>query len=147
MIKNIFISKTIFFGNEIISFNNLIYYCEILGIKNIYLNSKINWLIKNDINTDKIHISIISPTKINCNSDDTLCSNMANFFYPKVIKPERRSIILKDEIKRNLPKIEIKKDDLYIYIRSGDIFKKNPGGYIPAPYCFYKRILEIEWLL
>ena len=80
LIKNIFIVKTNFFGNEIISFNNLIYYCEIFGIKNIYLNSKINWLIKNDINTDKIHISIISPTKINCNLEDTLCSHMVNFF-------------------------------------------------------------------
>ena len=68
LIKNIFISKTIFFGNEIVAFNNLIYYCEILGIKNIYLNSQIYWLIKNDIITDKIHISLISPNNINCNS-------------------------------------------------------------------------------
>ena len=143
LIKNIFIVKTNFFGNEIISFNNLIYYCEILGIKNIYLISKINWLIKNDINTDKIHISIISPSKINCDSDDTLCSNMANFFYPKVIKSERRSIILKDEIKRNLPQIKINKDDLYIYIRSGDSFRIGGNiNYVLAPYCFYTKILS-----
>jgi len=111
-----------FFGNEIIAFNNLISYCEILGIRNIYLSSKINWLIKNDINTDKIHISIISPNKINCNSDDTFCTSIGTFFYPIIMKPERRSIILKDEIKRNLPQIKINKEDLYIYIRSGDSF-------------------------
>ena len=142
-IKNIFISKTIFFGNEIISFNNLIYYCEILGIKNIYLNSKINWLIKNDINTDKIHISIISPTKIKCNLDNTLCSHMVNFFYPNVIKSERRSIILKDEIKRNLPEIKVNKEDLYIYIRSGDSFTIGGNVNYPlVPYCFYQKVLS-----
>ena len=143
LIKNIFITETGFFGNEIVSFNNLIYYCEILGIKNIYLNSGINWLIKNDINTDKIHLSIISPNKINCNSDDTLCSTMAKFFFPTIIKSERRSIILKDEIKRNLPKININKEDLYIYIRSGDSF--NIGGndrYPLVPYCFYQKVLS-----
>ena len=46
LLKNIFIESTINFGNQIIAFNNLIYYCEILGIKNIYLNSEINWYIK-----------------------------------------------------------------------------------------------------
>ena len=64
MLKNIFIKKTINFGNQMIAMNNLIYYCEIIGIKNIYLNSKINWYIKNDINTDKVHISIISKKKL-----------------------------------------------------------------------------------
>jgi hypothetical protein len=63
-LKNIFIKKTINFGNQMIAMNNLIYYCEIIGIKNIYLNSKINWYIKNDINTDKVHISIISKKKL-----------------------------------------------------------------------------------
>ena len=132
-----------FFGNEIIAFNNLISYCEILGIKNIYLSSKINWLIKNDINTDKIHISIISPNKINCNSDDTFCTSIGTFFYPIIMKPERRSIILKEEIKRNLPQIKINKEDLYIYIRSGDSF--DGGGniiYPIVPYCFYQKVLS-----
>jgi len=109
MLKNIFIKKTINFGNQMIAMNNLIYYCEILGIKNIYLNSKINWYIKNDINTDKIHISLISKKKINCNSKDTFCTHIINFFFPIIIKSKRRSIILKDEIKKNLPKLKIKK--------------------------------------
>ena len=143
MIKNIFISKTIFFGNEICAFNNLIYYCEVLGIKNIYLNCEIDWLIKNDINTDKIHISLLSPNKINCNSDDTFCGNFGIFFYPTIIKSERRSIILKDEIKRNLPQVKINEEDLYIYIRSGDSFKIGGNTNYPiAPYCFYQKVLS-----
>ena len=73
LVKNIFIISSFNFGNVIITFNNLIYYCEILGIKNIYLNSEIDWYIKKDINTDKIHISLISKNLINCTSYDTFC--------------------------------------------------------------------------
>ena len=144
LVKNIFITHICYFGNRMVALNNIIYYSEILGIKNIYLNSKYDWYIKSDIITDKLNISVISSSQINCNSNYTICGHIFFdfFFFPVLILPERRFTILKDEIKRNLPKIEIKKDDLYIYIRSGDIFKKNPGGYIPAPYCFYKRILE-----
>ena len=142
MLKNIFIKKTINFGNQIIAMNNLIYYCEILGIKNIYLNSKINWYIKNDINTDKIHISLISKKKINCNSIDTFCTHIIKFFFPIIIKSKRRSIILKDEIKKNLPKLKINKNDLYIYIRSGDSFKIGGNHYPPSPYCFYQKVIS-----
>ena len=57
-------------------------------------------------------------------------------------KPKRRSLLLKDEIKNNLPKIEIDKNDLYIYIRSGDSFKYHGNEYTPAPYCFYQKVLN-----
>ena len=142
LIKNIFISRTIRFGNQIIALNNLIYYCEILGIKNIYLNSAINWFIKNDIITDKIHISVIPTTKINCFSNDTFCCNVINFFYPMVIKSKRRTILLKEEIKKNLPRINVNNKDLYIYIRSGDSFMPYGNGYTPAPYCFYQKVIS-----
>ena len=59
-----------------------------------------------------------------------------------VIKAQRRSLILKDEIKLNLPKIKINKHDLYIYIRGGDSFQINGNGYTPAPYCFYQKVLS-----
>ena len=52
------------------------------------------------------------------------------------------SLILKDEIKRNLPKLNINKNDLYIYIRAGDLFSPNIyNGYIPYPYCFYEKVI------
>ena len=142
LVKNVFMTDGLNFGNLIVSFNNLIYYCEILGIKNIYLNSKINWFIKNDIITDKIHISFISKNLINCNSYETYCGWIYNFFYPQVVKSERRSLILKDEIKKNLPSVSVNKNDLYIYIRSGDSFKIGGNGYPQAPYCFYQKIIS-----
>ena len=74
LVKNIFITHELNFGNLIVAFNNLIYYSEILGIKNIYLNNKINWYIK-------IHISFISKNSINCSSYDTFCDHLFFFHY------------------------------------------------------------------
>lgn len=42
LLKNIFFKRPLNFGNQIAGFNNVIYYCEVLGIKNIYLNSEYN---------------------------------------------------------------------------------------------------------
>ena len=121
----------------------MLYYAEVLGIKNIYFNSRGKFYIKNDIYTDKIHITLKSQEEINCTSQEKFCGDFYNcFFHPKVIKPERRSLILKDEIKRNLPKINVKKNDLYIYIRSGDSFNKEGSQYSPFPYCFYQKIFS-----
>ena len=143
LVKNVFVNQICFFGNRMVALNNIIYYSEILGIKNIYLNSEYDWYIKNDIITDKIKVSVKPSSDINCNSEDTICGHIFfDFFFPVLILPEIRFTILKNEIKRNLPKVEIKKNDLYIYIRSGDSFTKDGPGYTPAPYCFYKRILE-----
>ena len=143
LLQNIFFRRPLNFGNHIAGLNNAIYYCEILGIKNIYFSSEYNWYITNDINTDKIHISLLSPKKVDCRSPETLCSLVNyDFFYPMIIKAERRSLILKEEIKKNLPKVKIRKNDLYIYIRSGDSFQTNGNGYTPAPYCFYQKILS-----
>jgi len=143
IVKNIFILDTFNFGNQIAAFNNLINYCEILGIKKIFLNSESHWLIKNDIKTNNIHISLLSRDKIQCESEVTYCGHLyPDFYYPMAFKPKRRSLLLKDEIKNNLPKIEIDKNDLYIYIRSGDSFKNHGNEYTPAPYCFYQKVLN-----
>jgi len=141
-VKNIFIEDAYPFGNRMIALNNIIYYSEVLGIKNIYLNSAYDWFIKNDVITNKIHISVINKSEINCDSKETFCGGNYEFYFPIYLKPERRSLILKDEIKRNLPRIKINKEDLYIYIRSGDSFGPMGNEYTPAPYCFYHRILS-----
>ena len=142
-VKNIAVNRPFSFGNQIIAINNIIYYCEILGIKNIYFNSKVDFYLKNDTITDKVHIWIIPEDKYDCSSRETYCGELfVNFFFPVEFKPKRRSLILKDEIKRNLPQVKINKDDLYIYIRAGDSFYSNVrNGYIPSPYCFYERII------
>ena len=52
---------------------------------------------------------------------------------------------MKNEIKKNLPKIYINPEDLFIHIRSGDIFKykaNNAMNYAQPPLCFYQSILN-----
>ena len=146
LVKNIFIKHPYNFGNQIISLNNVIFYCEVLGIKNIFLRAggdSNKWYIKDDVITDKIKISLLPKEKINCNSEETICVNLyPSLFYPNIIKPKRRSLILKEEILRNLPKIKTNKGDLYIHIRAGDMFSRYGNMYIPIPYCFYQKILS-----
>ena len=144
LVKNIFITKGGGFGNQYCCLNNIIFYSEILGIKNIYLNTDIKSLfIKDKVTTDKINIELKEKSQVNCASEDTFCGHIYfDFFYPLVFKPTARSIILKDEIKKNLPKVNIDKNDLYIHIRSGDVFEKKGNSYSPYPYCFYKKVLE-----
>ena len=101
LVKNIFITKTGGLGNQLCALNNIIFYSEILGIKNIYLNDAFNnWYIKNKIITNKLNISLANKNQINCNSEATFCGHIYfDFFFSVVFKPTARPIILKDEIK------------------------------------------------
>ena len=70
----------------------------------------------------KLNITIIKGN-VNCHASNTLCFYKSwDLLYPKVIKPQIRVQYIKDEILRNLPKVNIDPNDLYIHIRGGDIF-------------------------
>ena len=79
-VKNGVISEFIFFGNLMIGLNNIIYFCEILGIRNLYIKYKYDCYIKNDIITDKLHISVKPVDNLNCFSQDTFCVNLYVIF-------------------------------------------------------------------
>ncbi len=136
-LDTIYIKETIPFGNAMISINHIIYYCEVLGCKNIYFNPQINWYIKNKIVTEKLNISLNS--QVNCSDPTILCISLRrNFwYYLVIIKPEIRINIIKNEIKRNLPQLKIDKDDLYIHIRVN-----NHIHYAQPPLCFYETIIN-----
>ena len=127
-----------------IDINNIMNYCEALGCKNIYLNQSYNWHIKNTIITKKYNISLIDGSKIDCNDPTVACVSIKNLFWirPFIIFPEIKFNILKDEIKRNLPSVKINPKDLYIHIRSGNIFKRAHPFYAQPPFCFYQKVLE-----
>ena len=77
------------------------------------------------------------------NTDITFASvdNMLLYFYK--LKPDIRLEYLRDEILNNLPKINASKDELYIHIRSGDIFSTWIHRlYAQPPLCFYQKILK-----
>jgi hypothetical protein len=73
----------------------------------------------------------------------TIIDRTDNFYYYKrYIKAQKRIDLLKNEILRNLPKISTNPNDIFIYIRSGDIFIRPHQSYSQAPLCFYNKILD-----
>ena len=143
--KIVYVDKSFHFGNSLVLLNNLIYYCEILNIKSIYLNSNYKWPISQNISYGKMNISIISTNIINLNDDNIIIFDRKLIYFQKVFKPEIRINILKSEIKRNLPEIKINENDLYIHIRGGDIFAYKAKGninYAQPPLCFYIKVIS-----
>ena len=53
---------------------------------------------------------------------------------------ENRLLIIRNEILRNIPRLDSKQSVLYIHIRSGDIFINNKNRiYSQPPLCFIKK--------
>jgi len=141
-VKSIYIKNNFNFGNQLILLNKAIFYCEILGCKKIVLDKKYFWYIKKKIINKKFKMIIKAGTVNNIINPVTIIDNTLNFFYYiYIVKPEYRAIILKEEIIQNLPMIKINKNDLFIYIRSGDIFTNPNINYSQPPLCFYITIL------
>ena len=148
-ITTFFVSEVGYFGNSLINVNNAIFYCEILGCNKVILNNgpgKRKWLIKNPIYIEKLNITIMQGPKANCNDENILClSEHLNVFDGVIVKPEVRIQYIKNEILQNLPKVNTNPDDLYIHIRSGDIFRSTPAEiYAQPPLCFYEEIININ---
>ena len=121
-IDSLYITGTIKFGNFIISINNAILFCELFHCKRIIIQSSLN--------------------------NKSLRKSVVFFYYLKNFIPlgnVNRFHILKEEILNNLPKVKVNHDDLFIYIRGGDVFQiiNRPGfGYAQPPLCFYRNILN-----
>ena len=145
-IDTIFLIQNKAFGNTLATLNNIVFYCEILGCKKILLYHRYKWYIKNKIinNYSKYKTTIELSGGVNCNDINTICAPILYFLnYYAIIKPKIRFNVFKDEIKRNLPKVIIDPDDLYIHIRSGDIFNVYINTlYSQPPLCFYKKVLN-----
>ena len=147
--KNITNISTIYFyykgrfGNCIASLNKLIYLCEIIGCKNIILDKKIFWFIQNNLTlaNNNININIDEINNIKNFSQTYISDNIFYDFYN--IKPDIKIDLLRNEIINNLPKLIINDNDLYIHIRSGDIFNTCPiYPYAQPPLCFYNNIIQ-----
>ena len=143
--KIAYIDNSYNFGNSMVVLNNLIYYCEILNIRSIYLNSNNKFPITQNFTNNKISISLISPFNIDLSQKNIFIFDKGLIYFQKVFRPEIRIDFLKNEIKRNLPKLMIDEKALYIHIRSGDIFYYNSYkniNYAQPPLCFYTSIID-----
>ena len=151
-IKKIIFTKGSKFGNNLICLNKLIFFCEIIGCKEIDLNNKAFWFIKNqivlkdyNITINKIinkkNISTKNNNKINSNIIYYDSFNIFTYFYK--IKPKISILPIRNEIINHLPKINISREDLYIHLRGGDIFKNYiHKPYAQPPLCFYISIFR-----
>lgn len=143
--KIAYIDNSYNFGNAMVVLNNLIYYCEILNIRKIYISSNNKFPLSQNFILNKTNITLISPLNIDLDNENIFIFDKGLVYFQKVIKPEIRLNLLKSEIKKYLPKLEINKKDLYIHIRSGDIFHYNSYkniNYAQPPLCFYVHILD-----
>ena len=147
----IIFNKKMNFGNAIFVINNFIYFCEILGCKNIYLY-KDYWFVKKPIYNKEINITI-SPLTTDIWDNKTTVYIPSNLRFPNILKLFNnifipvRTYILKNEIFSHIKLIDTKLEDLYINVRSGkDIFKNQEhvqGSYYQPPLCFYQTIISM----
>ena len=150
-IEVIIFNKNLNFGNAIIFINDLIYFCEILGCKKIFLY-KGYWFVKKPIYDKELNITI-SPLTTDIWNNQTSVYIGSYLEFSNIIKLINdnfipvRTYILKNELFSNIKLIDTKLGDLYINIRSGkDIFKGNGhvhDSYFQPPLCFYQTIISM----
>ena len=134
-------------GNFLICINNAIIFCELLRCKKIIIENNNRIFINHTIFYKKYNFTIEPNKTINYIDNNSLI--LKNWFFFRLdfrdIRNVNRLYILKKEILHNLPNVKSNKDDLYIYIRSGDIFsafKQSILTYAQPPLCFYQNILN-----
>jgi len=143
-IDSLYIVGKYSFGNFIISINNAIIFCEFFHCKRIIIKSYKDIFINNTIFYTKYNLTIEHNSNITYNNY-SLKQHWRFFYYQtnfRCLGKVNRLHILREEIISNLPKVKVHPDDLYIYIRGGDIFKKQHANYAQPPLCFYRSILN-----
>ena len=131
-------------GNALLMLNNLINICEQIKCKNIVTPEGLQDIIKKPIFYDKYNITIF-PNNYNekLQIDINLSTNSLFYFHYKERINYMRLGIIREELFRNIPKINISSNDLYIHIRSGDIFINDINPKYPQPpLCFYQKIIN-----
>ena len=131
-------------GNALIMLNNLINICEKIRCKNIIAPGGLQSIIKNPIFYKEYNITIYPnyySKKINV---DILLTKREIFYFGYKKKPHHQRLkIIRDEVLNNIPKYNTNINDLYIHIRSGDIFINRINRiYSQPPLCFYQKIIN-----
>ena len=141
--NSLYITGGLKFGNFLISLNNAIIFCELFHYKRIIIENNKFIFIKNKLFFPKYNLGI----EPNHTSNNSLNIDVNFFYYTyyRLLGKVNRYFLFRDEIMTNLPKTKTHPDDLYIYIRGGDIFKslnKSNPNYPQPPFCFYENILS-----
>ena len=106
-----------------------------------------NIYINNTTKKKKKNITIEPNQTIYSRDNNTVILNSYFFFLNgfRYLRNAVRLGVFKNQLLNNLPKIITHPNDLYIYIRGGDIFvgsEKSAYNYFQPPLCFYVKILD-----
>ena len=136
-------------GNALFIMNNLINICENIKCKNVIIPETLGDIIKNKIKINfskhkKNEITILPPSyKKEMNITLNLNGYLVFIFRYKDKKHKLFLDTVKDEVLNNLPAYKANPDDLYINIRSGDVFVNiMHSSYSQPPLCFYQKIIQ-----
>ena len=131
-------------GNALIMLNNLINICEKIMCHNIISPGGLQSIIKKPIFYPEYNITIF-PNRYRENiSIDIMLTKHDAFWFNYRKKPHlNRLKIIREEVLNNIPKYIANPNDLYINIRSGDIFSTRINHmYSQPPLCFYQKIIN-----
>ena len=131
-------------GNALILLDKLIEICRRIKCANIICPRGLEKIIKNPIYDKSNNINIF-PNKYTSKMKIDININKRTLFWFNFRNKsnENRLLIIRDEILRNVPRLDSKKPDLYIHIRSGDIFINTKNRiYSQPPLCFYQKIIN-----
>ena len=131
-------------GNALIMLNKLINICEQIFCKNIISPGGLQSIIKKPIFYKDYNITIYPNSYKDKIHIDIILSRRELFWFNFRTKPElSRFKIIREEVLSNIPKYIANQNDLYIKMRSGDVFLKNINNmYSQPPLCFYQKIIN-----
>ena len=131
-------------GNALIILNNMINICEKIRCKKIIVpGGPLSHIIKKQIFYKDYNITIFpNKYKTKIKADISLSRHIL-FHFRTNNSIKNRLRIIRNEVFRNIPKFSSNPNDLYINIRSGDIFLNvNSKNYAQPPLCFYQKIIN-----
>ena len=148
-INTLILKNNMRFGNSVIGLSKAIFSCEILLCKEILFSNPFLF-INNPINYKKFNMTIkLIDTQKNCSDIDVICLSISFFYFYLYVNENKtfimeRTDVFRDEILNNIPNYNSHVNDLYIHIRSGDIFNDiiPNKNYPQPPLCFYDSIIN-----
>ena len=131
-------------GNALLMLNNLINICEKILCQNIISPGGLQTIIKKPIFYKEYNITIFPNSyKYKIPIDIILTKREVFWFHYKKKPNLMRLKIIREEVINNIPKYISNPNDLYINIRSGDIFINRINRmYSQPPLCFYQKIIN-----
>ena len=131
-------------GNALMMLNNLLNICININCKNIIIPGGLEKIIKRPIFYKDNNITIFPNTfKFKPQIDISLSKHSAFYFIYKNKPHEIRLKIIREEVINNIPKFKTNENELFLNIRSGDVFINHINHmYSQPPLCFYQKIIK-----